>query len=258
MIDIHSHLLPGVDDGASSMQVAVDMLAIYAQLGFTKIVATPHLVAELDSVYREAVRDALDLVAPYAKRLGLQVVQGYEIRLNPEVPRFIEAAHPITMGYTNVVLTDLAGSSWPSFTEDIIFQIQSTGCKVILAHPERYTAIQQHPEMALDLFNRGVILQTTIGSYCGAFGRRAKKAAETLLDLQVVQVVATDAHSAGDRMAAVPDGLQRLEDLLGVDQLRCLLIDAPNAILAGSDLPQPVQPISRSWRNRLPFLRSAR
>jgi protein-tyrosine phosphatase len=255
MIDIHSHILPGIDDGAASLQVSRDMLAASAAAGFNTIIATPHLVNQLQPDYLRAIRSALDQLQPYAQAAGITLLQGFEIRLNPDLPRQLLRGDPIALESTNVILLDLPFTAWPPFTDDIFFQVQAAGYRIVLAHPERYPAIQEDPNIAVHLVERGIILQLTIGSLGGIHGRTARRTAEELVRLGTVQLVATDAHSAGDRMAAVPAGINRLRDLLGTDQLQDLLAIGPGALLSGVPLPAPVRPINRTWTSRLPFRR---
>lgn len=255
MIDIHSHLLPGVDDGAPNVQASIDMLDAYVANGFVTVATTPHLMGRLDPAYRTTIDDAFAQVEPLARERGISLVRGFEIRLEPDLPKQLRRGEPIALGDTNVVLVDLPFTEWPMYADSTLFAVQTAGYRVVLAHPERYPGIQDNPARATELVSRGIILQVTIGSFSGAFGKRAKRCAETLLDLGVVQVVATDAHSAGHRMAAVPAGMDRLRKLVGQQQLETLTVLAPAMLLNGDGAPPPVRPVSTSWRERIPLLR---
>jgi protein-tyrosine phosphatase len=255
MIDLHSHLLPGIDDGAPDIDVAVKMLDAYVGNGFRTVATTPHLMQRLDQRCHQAVQDAFAQVEPHARERGISLVRGFEIRLMPDVPSQLIAGDRIGLEDTDTVLVDLPFTDWPLYADDTLFGVQTTGHRIILAHPERYPAIQDDPEKASDLVARGIILQVTIGSFSGAFGKRAKRSAETLLEHGLVHLLATDAHSAGHRMAAVPSGMARLRELLTPDQLHQLTVEAPACLLNGEAVPAPVQPATRSWRDRFSLLR---
>ena len=255
LIDIHSHLLPAVDDGATSLQVSIDMLDAYVANGFNTVVTTPHLTGHLDPCYRGIVENAFAQVEPHAQARGVQLERGFEVRLSLEQLTQLESGAPITLAGTNVVLIDLPFTEWPAYADATLFALQIAGYRIVLAHPERYPGIQRDPNRAVELVTRGIVLQVTIGSFSGAFGKRAKQCAETLLKLGVVQIVATDAHSAGHRMAAVPEGMERLRVLVGQEQLDSLTITAPRMLLCGEALPPPVQTVSSAWRQRIPVLR---
>lgn len=260
MIDIHSHLLPGIDDGAPSLQVSLDMLDAYVANGFRTVAATPHLMGRLDAAYEAAVREAFAQVEPHARERGISLVRGFEVRLGPNLPDQLRGGDPITLDDSNVILLDLPFTEWPLYADATLFGVQAAGFRVVLAHPERYPSLQDDPSRAQGLVDRSIVLEVTIGSLSGAFGKRAKRCAEALLELGVVQVVATDAHSAGHRMAAVPAGMERLRELLGPDQVRRLTIEAPAMLLNGDAPPLPVRTLERSWRQRIPppLLRPAR
>ena len=251
MIDLHSHLLPGIDDGAPTLDVSIAMLDAYVANGFRTVAATPHLMQRLDDGYAAKVREAFAQVEPHATGRGISLVRGFEIRLGPDTPAQLRRNDPIALDETDVVLVDLPFTEWPHFADATLFAVQTTGTRVLLAHPERYPAIQDDPAKADDLVARGIALQVTIGSFSGAFGKRAKRTAEELLARGVVQLLATDAHSAGHRMAAVPAGLERLRALIGADGIHQLLVEAPAQLLNGDPLPPPVRLPERSWRNRL-------
>lgn len=251
MIDLHSHLLPGIDDGSPSLDVSVDMLEVYASHGFRTVATTPHLSGDLDAGYRAAVEAAFRQVEPLARQRGISLVRGFEIRLSAGVPEQLRRGEPITYEGTKVALVDLAFTGWPLHTETTLFGIQAAGMRVVLAHPERYPTIQDDLDTAEDLVSRGVILQVTIGSLSGAFGRGAKKTAEELLARGLVHLVATDAHSAGHRMAAMPVGMQRLRELLGDEQVHTVTTEAPAALLNDDPLPPPVRAERPSLRSRL-------
>jgi protein-tyrosine phosphatase len=253
VIDFHSHILPGVDDGAESIEVSIEMLDAATAIGVRTIVATPHLVEPLSASYDAQVRDAFARVEPLAASRGIDLVRGFEIRLTPDVPARLRAGEASTLGDSDVVLVDLPGSAWPSNIDEMLFNIQASGFRPVLAHPERYSGIQKRPELGRELAGRGVALQVTIGSYSGAFGRRAQRTAESLLKVGAVHLVATDAHSAGQRMVAVPAGLKRLGALVGNDGLRQLTTATPATLLNGDALPESVG--ARPVRARSPLLR---
>jgi protein-tyrosine phosphatase len=255
MIDLHSHLLPGIDDGAPSLDVTIAMLDAFVSLGFTTVAATPHLDTPRTDAYAARVAAERSRIAPLAAERGLSVVHGFEIRLAPDTPALLRSGAPVTLGATNTVLVDLPFTEWPLYADDTLFALQAAGHRVLLAHPERYPGLQADPDRAASLVDRGILLQLTTGSLAGAFGKRARASAETLLERGLIHLVATDAHSAGHRLAAVPAGLDRLRELLGDDDARQLTTDAPAALLAGDPLPPPPSSRKRRWALRIPAFR---
>lgn len=249
MIDLHSHILPSVDDGAGSPQVSLDMLDAAWAMGIRTIVATPHLVGRLTPAYDAKVHGAFRLIESHARASGIELLAGFEIRLSPDLPSRLAQGEPITLNGGKVVLVDLPSIDWPHHVDSTLFEIQTAGFLPVLAHPERYTDIQKDPSMGLRLAERGIGLQVTIGSFSGIFGKRAKRAAEELVRLGAVHLVATDAHSAGHRLAAAPDGLRRLRTMVGPDNLHRLTEHAPHALLHDGVLPFPIVPPAKRSRN---------
>lgn len=253
MIDLHSHILHGIDDGARTMQDSLDMLDSYAAQGFRTVVATPHLVGPLHPEYAERVVRAHVALEPLARDRGITLARGFEIQLDPGTARQLTAHLPITLAGTGVVLVDLPFTEWPLYADAAFFAVQAAGYRIILAHPERYPGIQGDPGRAEALVARGIALQVNVGSFCGVFGNAARKSAEDLIARGLVHMVATDAHSPGRRLASVPAGLARLRQLVGEDHLRRLTTDMPKAVLDDKPFLPPIRPPRRSWWDRLPF-----
>lgn len=240
LLDIHSHILPGIDDGASSLDVSIAMLDAARTIGIRSIIATPHLTGPLSEAYDDEVRAALNLIEPHARERNIVIERGFEIRLSPDLLLRLREGEASTLAGTNVVLVDLPFIDWPLYADDTIFALQAAGFQPILAHPERYPRIQKSPGFGLEIAQRGVALQVNIASLTGLFGRQARRAAEDLLKLGAVHLAATDAHSAGHRMAAVPEGMNRLRDLVGEEGLNRLVTENPASLLNGDPLPAPV------------------
>lgn len=256
MIDLHVHLLPAIDDGSASPDVTKAMLARARDVGFTTLVATPHLPGPLDPAYREQVEAAHAQTQTWAATLGIDVQLGYEVTLTRDLPARLEGGEPCRLAGSNAVLVDLPFTGWPHHAEQTFFALQTRGFRPVLAHVERYTEVQRDPARALRLVERGVVLQVTISSLVGLFGKAAQRTAELLLRQSAVHVVATDAHSEGHRFAVVPNGLARLDHMVGEDGRRRLLVEGPNALLASHAMPVPPMALPHrrfSWRDALTF-----
>lgn len=241
MIDLHIHLLPAVDDGAASLEVSLAMLELARSHGFARLVATPHLDGPLSRSYAERVGAALSAVRSLAAlhNVPISIDLGYEIQLSPDLPARLSAGETSTLAGSRTVLVELPFAGWPNFTEQTLFSIQTLGFRPLLAHPERYAAVQSDVARAIDLAERGIGLQVTLGSLVGLFGKPAQRIAEQLLKQDVVTVLATDAHSAGQRFVSAGDGLERAERLIGAARTRQLVVENPAALLENRQLPTP-------------------
>lgn len=214
------------------------MLRLWSDFGFTTLAATHHLSGELRSDYQDRVEQAVDAVWPVLQESGLQVIIGFEIMLDPRVPQRLQHDQRLSLGGSKAVLVEVPFLSWPNYTEEVIFAMQLAGYRPILAHPERYDAVQENLPLATSLASRGVVLQLTYASLAGVLGAAAKRTAERLIDQDLPIILASDAHGPGQRLQAVPDGLRRAEQLVGRDRLRQMTTDAPAALLGDLDLPE--------------------
>ncbi|MFL5760424.1 MAG: tyrosine-protein phosphatase [Thermomicrobiales bacterium] len=231
MIDLHSHILPGIDDGASTPDVSMHMLQIAQRLGLTAIVATPHLHERLDPTYQSRVNEAHATLREIASTFKIDLLLGFEASLTPDLDQRLLQGELSTIGKSTSVLVDVPFVGWPLHADESFFRVQAAGFRPVLAHPERYEEIQRNPERALDLVDRGVLLQVTAGSFAGMFGKPAQRTAEMLLRGNAIHVVASDAHSAGQRFMAVKPGLGRLRALAGSAAVELLTVSNPKAIL---------------------------
>jgi protein-tyrosine phosphatase len=252
MIDLHSHVLPGIDDGAASWVEADAMLRRWRALGFTMVMATPHLKQALDQQYLDRIDQAYAEVAELAAPLGIEVQRGFENLLSPDLPAHLQAGAPLTLGQSRAILVELPFQQWPHHADHTLFALQTAGYQPILAHPERYAEVQRNPTVAVRLAERGIALQINVGSLTGLYGRSAKRVAETLLKRNAVALVASDAHGAGATFDHLEQGLQRLDALAGVDG-RTLVTERPKALLdPGSRIALPIPTTeedgSSGWR----------
>ncbi len=211
MIDLHLHLLPGVDDGPDSVSITREMLASMSTMGYKRLVATPHLMQPLTFEYHQAVLSALEQVRSEAAAFWIHVDLGYEHMLDPALPRRLTNGEPTTIAGTSAVLVELPFVSWPNYTEATLFELRTAGFRPLLAHPERYSEASLRPELVMAVAEQGAVLQLSIGSFDGVYGKSAQKLARRFLADALAQdlpiILATDAHSAGQRLSRVPAGL---------------------------------------------------
>lgn len=212
MIDLHLHLLPEVDDGSSSLEMTNAMLARLSAMGVTRVVTTPHLMQLLNHEYQLLVQTTLDTIRPLAVTHGLDIDLGYEHVLVPGLASRLQSGEQSTMAGSSAVLVELPFVGWPQHSESSLFALRVAGYVPILAHPERYVEVQKNPELAIVAGEHGSVLQLTSGSFAGVYGKAVERSARKLLDLaidrDVVVVLASDAHSDGQRLTQVPAGIK--------------------------------------------------
>ena len=247
MIDIHAHIIPGVDDGPADMATSVGMGEIAWREGIRGIISTSHSKEASALGYKE-MRTRLEAVRTTWQRAGLKfrLELGVEIFLLPDTVADLKAGRLWTLAESKYVLVELPYQPWPSYAEDALFALQVAGYVPILAHPERYSAIQADPQKMYDLAERGVLGQVTAMALVGEQGQATRKCAETLLRHNLVQFIATDSHRTAWRSPRVSAALVAAEDIVGVDVVRAMTETNPARILSDEEIvPEPVQPAQR-------------
>jgi protein-tyrosine phosphatase len=240
VIDMHAHILPGLDDGPATMAESVALARAALAQGTRVMLATPHL----DHRHRIGKRDIDAGVVALRARLGaeripLEIRAGAEIALSRATELGDDALRQVALGDGSHLLVESPRSPVPGPIVSIILDLIHRGHGVLLAHPERAPAFQREPRLLRVLVERGALLQVTARSLSGACGRRARRFALLLIEAGLVQVVASDAHDTVKRppgaMAAFADAETGLP---GVSALREWLTElVPAAILRGEPVP---------------------
>lgn len=197
MIDIHSHILPGVDDGVKTLASSIELIRELSRSGATDIIATPHYVSETRYVSRkdnnfrllEEVKSAL-----LAEQINVEIYLGNEIYIDPKIAKMIGQGIVSTMAGSRYILVELPlNKSYPSY-KDILVDLLDMGYRVILAHPERYEIIQTSYDVLLELHSLGVLFQCNLGSVMGKYGIEAKTVAKRIMKDSLVFAFGSDAH----------------------------------------------------------------
>lgn len=237
MIDIHAHILPGLDDGARNMNDSLEMAELALKSGVHTIVATPHANTggyfdEYDiEEYRESLREfryALD-----QEDLPLTVLSGMEIFTTDQVPDLVKKKELISINHSLYFLMEFPFSiQWEEMGR-LLTDAIDIGMIPVIAHPERYGCVQEFPQEILRWRKRGCLIQVNRGSVFGKFGRRAKECVDILLDHHLVTCIASDAHKPYERTTFMADIKEYMEEQYSFRYSKELLYDNPLRILEG-------------------------
>lgn len=251
MIDIHAHILPGLDDGPRTLDEAMAMLRIAEKEGIRAVVATPHYDGTEPTV-RSLAEAVLRVVQREVARSGLQiqVLGGFEVALSPAL--LSGGIDPGELGLNGgrYVLVEAPVAFWPAYVEECLFWFQSRGLQPILAHAERYAALQVQPSRAVSLSDRGILLQINGGSLTGAEGREEHRCAQWLLRRGLVQFIASDCHSTKRRRPALRSAVAKASRVVGGPAVEHLTTHNPRAVTLDQDLPACPEP-APSWLSQL-------
>lgn len=252
VIDLHCHILPGIDDGPGSVPESIRMAEAAVEAGTTTIACTSHMHPRYPTppvVIHEGVRDLQGRLD--ALDVPLRVVPGGELSLE-WLPRMTDADLAMAcLGDGDWLLVEMPFHGWPLRLADTLRDLEIRGYGVILAHPERAEAVQRAPDRMRDIMGRGPLVQVTAGSLTGEHGSGARRAAEALLRSGWVHFLASDAHSAGPwRPPGLGDGLEAAARVLRTepDELRWMVEDGPRAVVEGRPVRPPRLTPSRTPR----------
>lgn len=239
MIDIHCHILPDFDDGAADLEEALCMARAAAASGVTGIVVTPHFRGEADSLSQlttlvsryQTLRTAL---AKAGIRLELHL--GAEILCLPQTPRMARQKRLPTLGNTNYLLCEFFFGESQVYMDKILSALTASGYRVVVAHPERYEAVQRDLRIAERWFRQGYVLQLNKGSVLGSFGPRVQQTAEAMLESGLAHILASDAHSTLYRTADMGQLRSWMVTHYSPEYTQVLLEENPLRLIRGEDM----------------------
>lgn len=222
MIDIHCHILPGIDDGANTLADSIRLLNIAMADGITHIVATPHIHPGRFDNDLQSIQSAYQTLAIWIKKnqTPIKLSTAAEVRISVEVLSMLDKDSIPFVGEWdgyNVMLLEMPHSHILPGSDKLVKLLLKNNIRPLIAHPERNKEIMADPEKIKPFVDAGCLLQLTSGSIVGRFGAQAKKISEYLLQENVVTLIATDAHNEKYRPPKLAEGYARVTDILGAD-----------------------------------------
>jgi protein-tyrosine phosphatase len=247
-VDIHSHILYGLDDGAQTFEQSVAMLEIAAGGGTTDIVATPHsdlmypfqpeLIAERMAQLQAAVADRI------------RIHHGCDFHLHFENIQDC-LAHPAryTINHLRYLLVEFADVHIPRTTEEVFTRMVDQGITPIITHPERNPLLRRRFDDISKWVRSGCLVQVTAQSFLDRFGKPARQAAEQLMDRRLVHFIASDAHDTGDRTPRLREAFASIVNRYGTAHATSVFVDNPRATLTGQflEVPEPLEARKKTW-----------
>jgi len=247
VIDLHAHVLPGVDDGPDSLEVSLEMLREAAAEGITVVAATPHVRDDYPTSPETMERVLAEVrQAAAAAEIAVELLPGAELDLEALRRLDDEALHRFGLGGNpRLLLLEFPYAGWPLELDDTVFRLSARGYTTVIAHPERNTAVQADPERLRSVVAAGAFVQITAASVDGRLGRHPQSTATALLETELAHLLASDAHAPAVRRG----GLSAAVASLGDEELgRWLVEDVPRALLAGAPPPARPEPAPRKRR----------
>jgi len=215
MIDIHSHILPNLDDGSKSMEMSLSIARQYIENGINKVIATPHHISGANSATKVEIQSAIEELRRelLKAKIPLEIYPGNEVFVSNSILDDINDDKIYTLNHSKYVLIELPLGNMPLYIEDQLYNLQIKGYTPIIAHPERCVDVINNPNLVKRLVELGALTQLNILSLEGFYGSKVKSTAEILLKNQLYYFVATDTHSDGHRSPNIIHNLKKLQSL---------------------------------------------
>lgn len=219
MIDIHSHILPGIDDGAQTEADSLEMAKAAVDEGIHTIIATPHHKNGSYDNVRESIITYTDILNELFESEGipLTLLAGQETRINGEMVEDLENGELLPLNHTKYVFVEFSASHVPRFSKQVLFDLQVAGYKPIIVHPERNQELLEHPNKLYDFVRKGALTQITAGSVLGKFGKNIQKFTHQLIDANLTHFIASDAHNTTSRKFWMKEAFETVKDTYGLD-----------------------------------------
>jgi protein-tyrosine phosphatase len=235
VIDLHSHVLPGVDDGAVSPADSLAIVRAAAADGVRVLAATPHVRDDYPTSADTIERLVGELRAAVAEEgIPVELVSGGELSLALAASLDTKELRRLSLGGSGTLLLEFPYYGWPLELDVQLFGLRTRGFRIVLAHPERNGEVQVQPKRLRPLVEAGALVQLTAASLVGSLGRTSQQAARRLIELGLAHLIGSDAHGA----SAVRSSMGSAAAAVGDEHLaRWLTEDVPAAVLAGEPLP---------------------
>lgn len=262
MLDLHCHILPGIDDGATDLAMALEMAVMAVGDGIHTIACTPHIYPGMYENNAEGIRAAIVAFQGELDQRGiaLRLVEGADVHLDLDLVGAIRAGRVPTIAGSRYLLLEPPHHVAPPRFEESVFQLMVAGYVPVITHPERLSWIEGNYDVFERLVKGGAWMQVTAGSVTGRFGKRPQYWAHRMLDEQLVQILATDAHHPRRRPPLLAEGRDAAAQRVGEQEATHMVVTRPQGIVDNSEpgaLPAlPVQPLrfakpSPFWRRLL-------
>ncbi len=238
MIDIHCHILPGLDDGADDAEETLEMCRLALSEGVTAIFATPHLFQGMFSTDRSLILSVFEKTRNMLEEEGipLKLYPGSDLHLVPDLLERFAQGKGLTLNHGKYFLLELPSRVLPQNLNGMIFDLISNGYIPIITHPERNEVILRKPSILLQMLSVGALCQITAMSVTGEFGKESEWLSRALIEAGGVHFIASDAHSTGRRSPSLLPALQVAEGQVGKEQARRFVVENPEAVLAGEPI----------------------
>lgn len=248
MIDLHCHILPGLDDGAQTMEEALEMAKIAEKDGIEKIVATPHLFRN-NFIYKDfgiIERKGRELSSALKKNnIRVEILTGAEVHISHNlIDEIKKNRKSLVLGQSSYMFVEFPSEHVFSGVKNLFFELMSEGISPIITHPERNSVFIRNLGLLYELVEMGALSQANSGSFSGLYGSKTQEVVHNFLELGMTHFVASDCHNARSITPRLSEALAKASAIVGEKTAHSLVMENPQAVLDDQELPYFPQPIN--------------
>lgn len=235
MIDFHSHILPGIDDGSKNLEQSIQIINEAKNAGFTKIISTSHYMENYYECNEEKRKKLLEQVQK--NTYGIELYLGNEIYITNNIVQLLKNGQASSINNSKYVLFEFPlTQTKPMNDKEVIYRLVENGYIPIIAHPERYPFIQANPKYLFELSDMGALFQANYGSIIGMYGIKAKRTLKKLLKENLISFFGSDVHRTNQVYIKMPQILKKLKRILSDDKIREFTEINPQKVLDNKEI----------------------
>jgi len=259
MIDIHNHILPGIDDGAQNTEESLKMAQFAEQDGVKTIIATPH-VFRPPFIQKDlfCIQKKWSGFSPLLKTNNIQVelLLGSEVHFVHDLINVLKINYPyFGLNRGSYMIVEFPSNHVFSGAKQLFFELASRGLNLIIAHPERNSVFVRNPALLYDFIKMGVFTQANSGSFSSLYGTRTKEAAFRFLEWNFYHFLATDSHGKHNRSTRLSRAFRKISELVGDEEALALVEHNPKAVIQDRDIPFFKDPIYPNKKKKTFFIK---
>ena len=237
MIDIHSHIIPNVDDGARSVEETFNILKEAQEAGFTDVILTSHFLLNYYETNAQELIFWKEKLQEVLKKQGTKINlhSGMEIYITNQMEELLENKKILTLANSRYMLIELPLATNVKYFDYVVYYLEAKGIKPIIAHPERYKCVQKDPDIVEEYIEKGCLIQCNYGSIVNLYGREAEKTIKTLLKKNQVHFLGSDVHREKGTYLIILDAIKKIRKIIGENKINELTTINPKKILQNEE-----------------------
>ena len=237
MIDIHSHIIPNVDDGARSVEETFNILKEAQEAGFTDVILTSHFLLNYYETNAQELIFWKEKLQEVLKKQGTKINlhSGMEIYITNQMEELLENKKILTLANSRYMLIELPLATNVKYFDYVVYYLEAKGIKPIIAHPERYKRVQKDPDIVEEYIEKGCLIQCNYGSIVNLYGREAEKTIKTLLKKNQVHFLGSDVHRENGTYLIILDAIKKIRKIIGENKINEITTINPKKILQNEE-----------------------